>query len=144
MSHLALRTPHLVHGGQSALALIILIGGIVLFTGTTLAFIAISFLNSAYGFQNANTALSNASGGIYDAMNQIVWNKDFSDTSGFCVPASCSAGSATVTVTQNVPSVGFATIVSTATVVNYRRRIQAIISIHPTTGQVALISWNVL
>jgi hypothetical protein len=133
--------------GQTALALVFVIGGIIVLLGTTLAFLTLSFLNSTYGFQAANRAAALARGGVDDAMLQILRNKDFANT-GYCVPYNvdpphlppCPSGSAKVVVTQNTPDVGQATVTSEATVSNYRRKFQAVFSVNATTSLVNLIS----
>jgi len=130
--------PH-THRGQSALAVTLVIGGIAILIGVTLAILAISFLNSAFGFQNANRAQAIAMSGISDAMVQFVRNKDF-PSSSYCVPLGCGVNSATVTITQHSPTVSQATVSSTAAILNYTKRLQAIISIDQTTGLVTLFS----
>jgi len=131
--------------GQTSLSLVFIIGGIILLVATTLAFVVISFLNSSFGFQTSNRSLALAASGVHDGMIQLIRNKDFSDTSGYCVPAAslpCPSGSATVTVTQNSPATGQATIVATGRILTYRRRIQAIANVSSSTGNVELTSWS--
>lgn len=132
--------------GQTALAVVFVIGGIIVLFGTTLAFLALSFLNSTYGFQAANRAAALARGGVDDAMLQLLRNKDFSST-GYCVPYNpdpphfpCPDGYAQVIVTQNSPETGQATATSEATVSRYRRKFQAIFSVNATTSLVRLLS----
>ena len=122
------------------------IGGIILLVGTTLAFLAITFLNSSFGYQAANRAVGVANGGVYDAILLLMRNKGFSDT-GYCVPATtipCPAGYATVVVTQDSPSTGKVTVTSEATVSRYRRKVQAILSVSSSTGAVEFLSWQLL
>lgn len=133
--------------GQTALALIFVIGGIIVLLGTTLAFLTLSFLNSTYGFQAANRAAAVARGGVDDAMLQLLRNKDFANT-GYCVPYNtaelhlppCPSGSAEVVVIQNDPAVGQTTVTSEATVSNYRRKFEAVFSVNATTSLVKLLS----
>jgi hypothetical protein len=126
--------------GQVALSITFMIGTIVLVAGLMVAFLVISFLNSSYGFQASNRALALASGGVEDAMLQLLRNKDFSGT--YCVPlAPCSAA---VTVTQNSPSVGRVRITSSATVFLYTRQIEAVASLASSTGQLDLLTWRLL
>lgn len=132
--------------GQVALSLSFLMGGIIVLAASTLALIAIAFLNASIGFQNLNRAYAVASGGIYDALLQISRNKDFSN-SGYCVPNAsppCGSGSATVSVAQNSPSAGMATIVSESSVSRYKRKVQAVVSIATSTGRSVLVSWSLL
>lgn len=108
--------------------------------GATLTFVIVSFLNSTYGFRDANQALSIAQSGVQDAVIQLTRNKDFS-SAGYCVPdLACGAGTATVSVTQ---SSGQATIISYAVSNNRQRRIKAVASIS-STGQVDMLSWEIL
>lgn len=133
--------------GQAALSLVFLTGGIILLVGLSLAFLAISFINSSFAFQSANKALATASAGVNDAMVQLVRNKIFAGT--YCVPSPpsippCDKGSANVVVSQNNPSPGLVKIVSDATSFVSRRKIRAIVSINSTTTQVNLVSWDLV
>lgn len=128
--------------GQTALALVFVIGGIIILFGTTLAFLTLSFLNSTYGFQASNRAASLARGGIDDATLQLLRNKDFS-SAGYCVPDAslpCPVGFAQVVVTQDNPVEGQVTVTSEAAVLLYRRRLEAIFSVNATTSLVRMIS----
>ncbi|MDO8664875.1 MAG: hypothetical protein Q7K44_05045 [Candidatus Liptonbacteria bacterium] len=128
--------------GQAALSFVFLIGVIVLSIGVAVAFLANSFLNSGYGYQAANRAMAVASAGAEDALMRLARNKDFSSVSSYSVPV--GSDSASVTVNQNSPAAGQAKIVSNATVFFQQRKIQAVVSIDSTTGQVSLISWQLL
>ena len=136
------------HGmyGQIALSLTFLMGGIIILVAATLAFIAISLLNSSVGFQYSTSAYTVVAGGVQDALLQLARNKDFSHA-GYCIPEAslpCGSGSAKVTVTQNSPSAGKATIISEATVSRYTRKIEAVVSIATSTGKSILTSWSLL
>ena len=129
--------------GQTALALVFVIGGIIVLFGTTLAFLAFSFLNSTYGFQAANRASALARGGVDDAMLHLLRDKNFS-SSGYCIPAAvglpCPTDSVYVVVTQDMPIVGQTTAYSEATVSRYRRKFEAIFSVNASTSLVKLNS----
>lgn len=145
--HVPHSTLHAVPRGQTSLALVFLVGGIIIFVGVSLAFLAASFVGSSLGFQSAQKALAVASAGANDAVLQLIRNKDFSDTSGYCVPAAtppCPDGSATVTVTQNSPLLGEATITSRATMLRQQRKVKAVVSVDPETAQVNILSWQEL
>lgn len=134
---------HLLSRGQAALATIFLIGGIIVLFSISIALITLSFANSTLGFQAANKALAVATGGIRDAEVRLLRNKDFSNTSGYCVPASnppCPSGSATVTVTQGNPAAGEVTVTSDATISIRRRKLQGIYAVSTTTSQLTNIS----
>lgn len=124
------------------MALVFLIGGIIVVIAVSLAFIVISFITSGYGFQSSNRALGVAAAGVDDAVIKLVRNKDFSAVSAYNVPV--GNYNASVTVVQNTPISGHATIVSIAAVAAYQRKIQAVVAIAPVTGQVHLISWDQL
>ncbi|GEM_PF-527351 len=128
--------------GQAALSFVFLIGVIIISIGATLAFLAASFLSSGYGFQAANRALAVASAGAEDGLVKLVRNKDFSAPTPYSVPV--GNDSASVTVNQNTPASGQATIVSSATVSFRQRKIQVIVSIGSTTGKVDVVSWGLL
>ncbi|MFH0890631.1 MAG: hypothetical protein V1856_01210 [Candidatus Liptonbacteria bacterium] len=109
--------------------------------GVSMAFLVVSFINSGFGFQAANQALAAASAGASDAMMQLNRNKDFA-TTGYTVPV--NSYSASVTVSQNTPSVGQATIISESTVSRRKRKIQAVISVSSSTGRIDVVSWQQL
>lgn len=113
--------------------------------GAILTFLVIGFINSTFGFRASTEALSIASAGIDDALLQLTRNKDFSEQSGYCVPSdSCTESDALVVVTQNSPSTGFVSIISTARVDRRERIIKAVASVSSSTGQVQMISWNLV
>ena len=126
--------------GQAVLSLVFLIGGIAILVGVSLAFLVTSFLSTSFGFEASQRALAVATAGAEDGMLQLIRNKSFSDIVGYSVPL--GNNTATVTVTQNSPTVGQATVVSTAAVSGHRRRLQVIVSIDPATGQVSVVSWQ--
>lgn len=111
--------------------------------GATLTFVIVSFLNSTYGFRDSSQALSIAQSGLEDAAIQLARNKDFT-SAGYCVPdLGCGAGTATVSVTQNSPAAGQATIVSYAVTNNRQRRIRAVVSV-ASSGKIDFLSWEIL
>ncbi len=127
--------------GQVALAMTFVIGGLIVFAGLLMAFLVLSFLNSVTGFQMANRASALASAGIYDALLRFDRDKDLTSTS-YNIPL--DAYTIDVTITQNSPVANQATILSSASVMGYLRRIQAIVSIVSSTGQIDLLSWTLL
>ena len=130
----------LPRNGQAIFSFVFLVGTIVVAIGVTLAFLAFSFINISFGFRAGERASAAAAGGANDGVMQLVRNKSFSNVSGYSVPGDAAA--ATVSVSQNTPVSGEATIISTATVSGYERRIKAVVAVDPTTGQVTLINWN--
>lgn len=128
--------------GQATLALVFLIGGIIVVIGVSLIYIVMSFITSGYGFQSSNRALAVAAAGVDDAIIKLIRNKDFSAALPYDVPV--GTYTARVSVAQNAPASGQATIVSTAAVAAYKRKIQAVVAVDPKTGQVKLVSWDQL
>ncbi len=122
---------------QAALSLVFLIGGIVFIAGTSIAFFALSSINSGYGFEASQHINAAASSGISDALLQLDRNAAFSST-GYTVPV--DTASATVTVTQGSPVTNQATITSAASVGLRSRTLRAVVTIQPLTGQVTLLS----
>lgn len=125
--------------GQTFLALVFLIGGIIALVGITLAFLVTSFIDSGYGFQASVRAEAIANSGIQDALLQLDRNASFSN-SGYLLPVGSST--ATVSVTQNSPSTGLVTILSAATVSGRVKKINVILSENSTTDQFSPISWQ--
>ncbi len=126
--------------GQAFLSIVLLIGAIVLVVGTTIAFITATFIDSSYGTQASQNAEAAAAGGVNDAQLQLIRNSAFASAGGYHVPSAVTA--APVTVPQHSPGANLVTVLSTATVLFRTRKIQAVFSIDPTTGQVAPVSWN--
>lgn len=87
-----------------------------------------------------------ATSGAEDALIRLSRDSTFSSVSGYGMPDNCSFGSADctwVTVTQNSPATGQATIVSTATSFASQRKIQVVASIDQNSSQVSVVSWAV-
>ncbi len=131
------QVPSSKRNGQTALSVIFVIGGLLVFAAISLAFLVLSLINSGYGYRSANQALALAQAGVNDALLVLTRNKDFSGS--YVLPA--NDYSVTVTVTQ---SSGRATILSDVTVARYERKLQAVAAVNPVTGQVDLLSWSVL
>ncbi len=127
--------------GQAFLALVLLIGGLALAVGITLAFVSNSFVDVGYGYRASLQAQAAATSGAEDALLQLARNAAFATTT-----YSFAAGNTTVnvSVTQNAPSAGFATISSTATVANHTRTLAVIAAVNASTSQVNVISWQVV
>lgn len=141
-THSTFNRPLFGNTGQATLSLVFLVGGLIVLVGVSLAFLIISFISSGYGFRVSNQALSAAAAGAEDAIIQVVRNKDFSSPSGYSVPV--GSWTADVTVTPNSPASGQDTIVSAAVISGYKRKIQVVISVVSSTGQVDVVSWDQL
>lgn len=127
--------------GQTFLALVIFIGGIVTVAGLLVAFFAASLVDTGYGAAAEFNAESAATAGAEDALLQLDRDSQFSNTSGYSVTSGTST-TATVTVTQNLPSVGFATILSSATVGTHTNKIDVVVSENAATGEINVVSWT--
>lgn len=126
--------------GQAFLALVFLIGTIVVLIGVTLAFLANSFVDTGYGYQDLIQAQSLATSGAEDALLQL----DRSGTSWNPGTYTLFVGSSTasVTVTQNSPSTNYYTIISAATVSNHVGKVDVVAYVASSTSQVSIISWQ--
>jgi hypothetical protein len=127
--------------GQSLVALVILVGTVAVLIGTTLAFLASSFVDSSYGYSALVQADAAATAGAQDALLQLDRNVAFSSVGGYTVPVGSST--ATVTVTPS-STAGCATIVSVATVSHRTRKISAVVSVSTTTDQAYIVSWQTI
>lgn len=124
------------------MALIFFIGGVVLLIGVTLAFLANSFIDTGYGYKASLQAEAVATSGANDALLQIERNANNYQTAGGTYTLSVGSSTATVTVTQNSPSSGFITVLSTATISNRTRKISVVVSLNATTSQTSVVSWQ--
>lgn len=114
-------------------------GGAVMVIAATVAVIATTFIDSGYGLQASNKAESIATAGVNDAFLRLIRAGTFS-SGGYLV--SVPGGTATVSVTQNSPVSGEATVFSVSTVSGRSRKISAIFSVSSSTGHVAPIFWQ--
>jgi hypothetical protein len=127
--------------GQAFLSLVLLVGGAIILIGLTLAFLATSFVDTGYGYRALTQAQAAANSGVSDALLQLDRNASFSQPSGYSVIV--GSNTATVTVTQNSPSTGLVTILSTATVGTRTRKITVVAAANASTSQVTIISSGV-
>lgn len=125
--------------GQAFLSTVLIIGGVMLVIATAVAIIAATFIDSGYGLQASDRAESVATAGVNDAFLRLVRASSFS-SGGYTVTV--PEGSATVSVTQNSPSVSEATVLSAATVSGRTRKISAVFSVSTSTGQVISVLWQ--
>jgi hypothetical protein len=126
--------------GQAFLALIFLMGTIAVLIALTLAFSANSFIDSGYGYQAGTEARAAATSGEEDALLQLDRNGASWNPGTYTVAIGSST--ATVAVTQNSPSSGYYTIVSSATVSNHEGKINVVAYVVASTSQVSVISWQ--
>lgn len=128
--------------GQAFLALVFLIGSIVVLIGATLAFLATSFIDTGYGYQALTQAEAVANSGVQDALIKI--DRGVFTPTCNCTAYSLPVGSSTanVAVTLASPSVGYDTVLSTATVSNRTRKVNVVVAVNASTSQAAVVSWQ--
>ena len=129
-------------GGQAFLSLVLLVGATIGLIGMMLIFFANSFVDTGYGYRALAQAEAVAGAGAQDALLQLARNVNFSNTGGYAVAVGSST--ATVTVTQNSPSAGLVTILSTAVVSSRIRKINVVAAVNASTSQVTVNSWNLV
>lgn len=129
--------PKFSRKGQSVLGLVIVIGSIVVIVGITLAFLAISFLNSVYIYDASLKARALAMSASEDAL--LTLTRKALPSSGSW---SYSSSSYSYTITRPAP--GQVTIVGTSTGVNQLIRKESIVNaaVDGVTGQVNSYSWQ--
>lgn len=123
------------------MGLVIFIGSIIALVGLLVAFLANSFIDTGYGLADSVSAEATAMSGAQDALLQLDRNANFSYASpGYSV----AVGSSTtmVVVTQNSPSAGYITIVSTATVLQHTRAVDVVVSENTLTERMSVVSWQ--
>jgi hypothetical protein len=125
--------------GQSFLALVFLIGGIVAVVGVTIAFFASSFVDSGFGYQASASAEAAATSGAEDALLQLDRNASFA-SAGYSIAVGSTT--AKVSVTQGNPSPNFVTVSSTAIVAGRAKKISVILSENASTSQFTVVSWE--
>ena len=125
--------------GQAALSFVFIIGGIMIAIAVTLAVLALSFLSSGFGYQSALRAQAAATAGAEDAVQQLVRSPSYAGST-----ITVGSDSATITVTPDSPVSGQYTIVSISTVSSVLRKVQVVVAINVTTGEVTVLSWSLI
>lgn len=133
----ALNEPRLNSSGQAALPTILLISGIVMEIVVTLTFIVYLILSSGLGERLSAQALAAARSGAADAIMRVIWDKSFNH-SGYNI--NVGSRTANVVVENDTPAPGKTQITSTGTAITRRRRIQAVVVVASSTGEVRLES----
>jgi len=127
---------------QAFLSLILLIGAIIIVVGTTITFITIAFIDSSYGFQAANQAEAAAESGIEDAqLGLIRYGGKFPVGGVNPYTITTLTGTASVSVYQMAEQ-DLVTVISASTVFFRTRKVQAVFSVDPGSGQVSQVSWR--
>jgi len=120
--------------GFSLLPVVLIAGIIVAEVGVALSFVMYLTNSASYGARLSQEAFYGARSGVNDAFLKIIRNKDYSSP-GYNLTVGKS--NVNVVVTNEI---GIATIVSTGTVLNRQRKLQAVISIDAETGEASLFS----
>jgi len=122
----------------AALPAILLIGGIIIEIGLAGAFISYYLSQSGFGVKMSAEALAAAEAGVQDAIIKIVRNKDFT-SSGYELQV--GSRSANVVVCKDTcAGIGKHKITSIGSAVVKRRKLEAVINVNATTGEVKIES----
>lgn len=131
---------NLKKAGVAALPTLLLVGGIIMVISISLTTSVYLYINSTQGVNLALRALSVAKSGAYDGLMKIVRDKSLvSDEYVFSV----GSQSATVTICRDSDACGGSgkfKISSVGSALTRRKKIEAIVSVDPTTGLVKLES----
>ena len=124
--------------GQTFLALVLFVGGIIILIGLTLAILEASFVDTGYGYQASVQAEAAATSGAEDALLQLDRNPGFT-SNGYTVVV----GSTTATVSV-ANTAGIITIIATAEVSNRTKKVDVTAAVSTSTNQVAVTAWTVI
>lgn len=127
-------------GGQATLSMVLLIGGVAILIGITLAVVAAAFINSGQGFRAANQALAAANGALSDVHLRIIRGEE--TTASYRI--TIDSVPVDVSMTVGSPVQNQITAIASSTVRGYRRRVQAIYSFSSSTREVDMLSWTQL
>ena len=129
--------------GVSTLPTMLLLGGIIIEIAIAIAFLTYYFNTLNYASRLSAEALETARAGVQDAIIKVVRDKDcpnVSCPSPYTVETS-NGRTATVSICKDTCSgAGKTQVISTASALNRQKKIQAILSVDPVTGQVAVDS----
>lgn len=125
--------------GIAALPAVLMIGGIIMQLAIVGLLLAYLYSSSSYGNRLATEALNAARAGAQDAITRVIRDKTFSTTS---YTLTTNGRDATVVVTRDSPTTGQDTITATVVALTHQKKIQAIIAVSTTTGQVEVLSFG--
>ena len=127
--------------GQAFLSTVLIIGGMLIVIGATVAVVAATFIDSGYGLQASNQAESVAIRGRERRLSAACPQQRFFLAGG--IFGHCSERQRNGRRHARIgPSAGLASVLSTATVNGRTRKISAAFSISMSTGQVILALWQ--
>jgi len=120
---------------------VFLIGTILMLAGVAIAFFANSYIDTGYGYKALVQAEAAAISGANDAVLQVTRNEsNLPSPDNYSLTVGSTTAS--VTITQNSPSSGFVTVLSTATVSSRTRKIQVVLAVNASTSQTSVVSWQ--
>ncbi len=126
--------------GISALSTILLISLIILELSVAAALTSASLSNTFYGERMASEALSAARAGAEDAIIRVIRYKNC-PTTGCPASYSVTVGSRSTDVTIADDGQGHITITSTGAAFTRKKKVQVILGVNSTTGEVKLQSF---
>lgn len=123
--------------GFSLLPTVLVASVIIAEVGIALAFVMFMANSASYGARLLQEAYTCAKSGVSDALIRIIRNKDFYSSGYNLAMDRCVAN---IIVEKNVPKQDASQITVTGTVLNRQKKLQAIVSVDPDSGEVVLIS----
>ncbi|MBI2011080.1 MAG: hypothetical protein HYS89_02560 [Candidatus Colwellbacteria bacterium] len=126
--------------GVSALPVILLVSMIILELAIAVALTASSLSNTFYGERMASEALSAARAGAEDAIIRVIRYKNC-PTTGCPASYTVTVGSRTADVTIASDGSGHITINSTGAAFTRKKKVQVILGVNSSTGEVKLQSF---
>lgn len=124
--------------GVSTLPTMLLLGGIIIEIAIAIAFLTYYFNVTNSASRLSAEALATARAGLDDGIIKVVRNKDYSNPSGYSVTVGNRV--ATVAVCKDTCVSGKTQVISMASVLNKQRKLEAILTVDATTGQVTVDS----
>ncbi|MEK7553456.1 MAG: hypothetical protein AAB504_02115 [Patescibacteria group bacterium] len=124
--------------GTAALPAMLFIGGIIVEIGIAGAFISYYLSQSGFGVKMSAEALAAAEAGVQDAIIKIIRNKNFT-SSGYDLAVG-SRSTNVVVCKDSCAGTGKHKITSIGSALVKRRKIEAVVNVNSTTGEVKIES----
>jgi hypothetical protein len=124
--------------GTAALPAMLFIGGIIVEIGIAGAFISYYLSQSGFGVKMSAEALAAAEAGVQDAIIKIIRDKNFTSAGYDLTVGNRSAN--VVVCKDSCAGTGKHKITSTGSALAKRRKLEAIVNVHSTTGEVRVES----
>jgi len=122
----------------AALPAMLFIGGIIVEIGIAGAFISYYLSQSGFGIKMSAEALAAAEAGVQDALIKIIRNKDFTSSGYDLMVGNRSAN--VVVCKDTCAGTGKHKITSIGSALVKRRKIEAVVNVNNTTGEVKIES----